>query len=107
MWIPLRLLAGIALLVRYPRLLNRPAPVSSPGDPGWRGIIFSAALTLVVAIGLPLAGLSLLFGTALRQVLLAAWVWVLGGGLLGFGAALFWEVAAGWPLAAQPGTANG
>jgi len=94
MWIPLRILAGIALLALYAWLLSRPAPVSSPDDPRWKRVISSAVMTLVVAIGLPLAGLTLLFGTALWKVLLAGWVWVLGGGLLGFGAAFIWELAA-------------
>jgi len=91
MWIPLRIVAGVALLALYAWLLSRPAPVSLWDDSRWRRLTRSAAMTLLVAIGLPLAALTLLFGTALWKVLVAGWVWVLGGGLLGFAAAFGWE----------------
>lgn len=94
MWIPLRVLAGLALLALYAWLLSRPVPVSSPDDPRWKRIGRSAAMTLVVAIGLPLAALTLLFGTTLWKVLVAGWIWVLGGGILGFGGAFAWELVA-------------
>lgn len=92
MWIPLRVIAGLALLALYAWLLSRPVPVGTPDDPRWRRFARSAGMTLIVAIGLPLAGLTLLFGTALWKVLLAGWVWVLGGGALGFSAAFIWEL---------------
>ena len=92
MWAPLRIIAGVALLALYAWLLSRPVRVGSPDDPRWRRIARSAGMTVVVAIGLPLAGLTLLFGTSLWKVLLAGWVWVLGGGLLGFAAALVWDL---------------
>jgi hypothetical protein len=92
MWTPLRIVAGVVLLALYAWFLSRPVPVGGPDDPRWRRIARSAAMTLVVAIGLPLAGLTLLFGAALWKVLLAGWVWVLGGGVLGFGAAFIWEL---------------
>jgi hypothetical protein len=91
MWTILRVAAGVALLGLYAWFLSRPVPVAGPDDHPWRRIARSAGMTLVVAIGLPLAGLTLLFGASLWKVLLAGWVWVLGGAALGFAAAFIWE----------------
>lgn len=92
MWIPLRVIFGLALLAAYAWFLSRPAPSPSPDDAPWRKIARSSVMTLLVAIGLPLVALSLLFGAALWKLLLAGWIWVLGGGILGLAAAFVWEL---------------
>jgi len=94
MWIPLRVIAGLLLLAAYAWFLSRPSSVASPDDPRWRRLALSAAATVLVAIGLPLVSLSLLFGVALWKLLIAGWIWVLGGGVLGLTAAFGWELVA-------------
>lgn len=94
MWIPLRVIAGLLLLAAYAWFLSRPSPVAAPDDPRWRKLARSAAATVLVAIGLPLLALSLLFGVALWKLLIAGWIWVLGGGVLGLTAAFGWELVA-------------
>ena len=94
MWIPLRIGIGLLLLAVYAWFLSRPTPVASPDDPRWRRLALSATATVLVAIGLPLLALSLLFGVALWKLLIAGWIWVLGGGALGLAAAFGWELVA-------------
>jgi len=90
----LRIAAGIVLLAVYGWLLSRPRPVL-PGTPTrWQRFAYSGTLTVVVAIILPLIGLTLIFGMKLWTALIAGWIWVLGGGVLGLSAAFVWELAA-------------
>ena len=85
---------ALVLLAAYAWFLSRPSPVAAPDDPRWRKLARSAAATVLVAIGLPLLALSLLFGVALWKLLIAGWIWVLGGGVLGLTAAFGWELVA-------------
>jgi hypothetical protein len=55
--------------------------------------VFSGAVTAAVAIALPLVALTLIFGTGLWTALIAGWIWVVGGGVLGLCAAFVWELA--------------
>jgi len=94
MWHGLRIAAGIALLAVYGWLLSRPRPVL-PGSPSrWQRLVYSGTLTVIVAIVLPLIALTLIFGVNLWAALIAGWIWVVGGGILGLGAAFLWELIA-------------
>jgi hypothetical protein len=94
MWHGIRIAAGVALLAVYGWLLSRPRPVL-PGSPSrWQRIIYSGTLTVMVAIVLPLIALTLIFGVGLWAALIAGWIWVVGGGILGLGAAFLWELIA-------------
>ena len=90
----LRIAAGILLLAVYGWLLSRPRP-ALPGSPTrWQRLAYSGSLTVAVAIVLPLIGLTLIFGTGLWAALVAGWIWVLGGGVVGLAAAFVWELLA-------------
>lgn len=92
MWLALRIVSGVLLLAVYGWLLSRPRPAPRSEPTRWQRFLQSGVLTVVVAIGLPLAGLTLIFGTGLWKVLVAGWIYVLGGGMLGLGAAFLWEL---------------
>jgi hypothetical protein len=94
MWTVLRIVAGVLLLVVYGWLLTRPRP-SLRGTPSpWQRILFSGAVTALVAIALPLFALTLIFGLGLWAALIAGWIWVVGGGVLGLAGAFAWELIA-------------
>jgi hypothetical protein len=93
MWNGLRIAAGILLLVLYGWLLARPRPALRGAPTRWQRLVFSGAVTAAVAIALPLFALTLIFGTGLWTALIAGWIWVVGGGVLGFCAAFVWEFA--------------
>jgi hypothetical protein len=92
MWTGLRIAAGILLLALYGWLLARPRPTLRGTPSRWQRLLMSGALTAVVAIALPLFALTLVFGTGLWAALIAGWIWVVGGGVLGLSAAFLWEL---------------
>jgi hypothetical protein len=94
MWTGLRIATGILLLVLYGWLLTRPRPALRGAPTQWQRLLFSGAVTAVVAIALPLCALTLIFGTGLWTALIAGWIWVVGGGVLGLTAAFAWELVA-------------
>jgi hypothetical protein len=94
MWTGLRIATGILLLVLYGWLLTRPRPALRGAPTQWQRLLFSGAVTAVVAIALPLVALTLIFGTGLWTALIAGWIWVVGGGVLGLTAAFAWELVA-------------
>jgi hypothetical protein len=92
MWTGLRIATGMLLLVLYGWLLTRPRPVLKGTPTRWQQLAFSGAVTAAVAIALPLFALTLIFGTGLWAALIAGWIWVVGGGVLGLTAAFVWEL---------------
>lgn len=94
MWTGLRIAAGILLLVLYGWLLTRPRPVLRGTLTRWQRLLFSGAVTAMVAIALPLFALTLIFGSGLWTALIAGWIWVVGGGVVGLTAAFLWELVA-------------
>ena len=90
----LRIVVGILLLGVYGWLLTRPRPALRGTPNRWQRLVFSGAVTAVVAIALPLVALTLIFGIGLWAALIAGWIWVVGGGVLGLTGAFAWELVA-------------
>lgn len=94
MWVAFRIVAGVLLLAIYGWLLTRPRPTLRGEPSRWQRLLFSGAVTALVAIALPLVALTLIFGLGLWAALIAGWIWVVGGGVLGLAGAFAWELIA-------------
>lgn len=91
MWTAVRIAAGFLVMALYGWLLSRGRPALPAAPTRWQRLLHSGLLTLAVALGMPLAGLTLIFGTGVWTLLIAGWIYVLGGGVLGITVALVWE----------------